>query len=126
MAARERVIGNAFELRDGGDGVRFAVRGANGVDAPAFAIRHGGIVHAYLNVCAHQQIELDWLPGVFFDADGRTLVCSLHGAQYEPDTGRCVAGPCVGRALVRVAIRVASGGAIVVVEQDQSLRECDG
>lgn len=115
MAARERVIGNVSGLHDGGDGVRFTVRAPRG-DTPAFAIRHRGAVHAYLNVCAHQQVELDWLPGAFFDADGETLVCSLHGAHYEPDSGRCVAGPCIGAALTRVPIHVRGDGAIVVVD----------
>jgi len=115
MAARERVIGNGSELHDGGDGVRFAVRGATG-ELPAFAIRHRGAVHAYLNVCAHQHVELDWLPGVFFDDGGETIVCSLHGARYEPDSGRCVAGPCVGAALTRVPVHVRSDGAILVVD----------
>jgi len=113
MAARERVIGNVDGLVDGGDGVRFTVRAAAG-DVPAFAVRHRGLVHAYLNVCAHQQVELDWIPGAFFDADGQTLVCSLHGAQYVPDTGHCVGGPCAGAALMRVPIRVRADGAIVI------------
>jgi len=113
MAAHERVIGNLADLHDGGDGVRFTVRSATG-ELPAFVVRHRGAVHAYLNVCAHQHVELDWLPGAFFDAGGQTLVCSLHGAHYEPDSGRCVAGPCVGAALTRVPIRVRADGAIVV------------
>jgi nitrite reductase/ring-hydroxylating ferredoxin subunit len=85
-------------------------------DVPAFAIRHRGIVHAYRNVCAHQQVELDWLPGAFFDAGGETLVCSLYGAHYRPDTGRCVGGPCGKGGLARVAIRVRDDGAIVVCD----------
>jgi nitrite reductase/ring-hydroxylating ferredoxin subunit len=125
MAHRERVIGNARELRDGGDGVRFVVRGAAG-ELPAFAIRHRGVIYAYLNVCAHQQAELDWLPGVFFDADGRTLVCSLHGANYDPDTGRCVAGPCIGATLTRVPITVEADGAIVVRESTSTHRDAHG
>jgi nitrite reductase/ring-hydroxylating ferredoxin subunit len=123
MAARERVIGRAADLVDGGEGLRFVVRGARG-DVPAFAIRHRGVVHAYLNVCAHQQVELDWLPGAFFDAGGERLVCSLHGAHYEPDSGRCVLGPCAGGALVRVPVRVRDDGAIVV--SDSSERDSNG
>ena len=115
MAARERVIGNAGELVDGGDGVRFTVRSASG-EVPAFAIRFRGVVHAYVNVCAHQQVELDWLPRAFFDIDGEKLVCALHGARYEPHSGRCASGACAGGALVRVPIRVRDDGAIVVHE----------
>ena len=70
----------------------------NGRAVEAFAIRHHGVVHAYVNACAHQAVELDWLPGAFFTADGLHLVCSLHGALYAPDTGRCTLIRCTSRA----------------------------
>jgi len=78
------------DLVDQGLGVRFDL----GPDQPAFAIRSDGIVHAYLNRCAHVPVELDWLPGRFFDDRGVYLVCATHGALYEPATGACVDGPC--------------------------------
>ena len=49
------------DLRDGEDGVRFTVR-RGGREVPAFAIRYGGTVYAYLNRCAHVAVELDWEP----------------------------------------------------------------
>jgi nitrite reductase/ring-hydroxylating ferredoxin subunit len=60
----------------------------------AFALRFEGRVVAYLNRCAHVPAEMDWKPGEFFDADRRWLLCSIHGATYEPADGRCVGGPC--------------------------------
>jgi nitrite reductase/ring-hydroxylating ferredoxin subunit len=114
MAAHERVIAAGAELVDGGPGIRFTIE-RNGRAVEAFAIRHRGAVRAYLNACAHQAVELDWMPGAFFTADGAHLVCSLHGALYEPDSGRCVAGPCRGAALVRIAVAERAGdGAIVI------------
>ena len=104
--------------------MRFTVRGAHGA-LPAFAIRHRGVVHAYLNVCAHQQVELDWLPGAFFDVDRETLVCALHGARYAPDTGRCVSGACTGGKLVRVPVVVRDDGAIVLNDHRSIAREED-
>ncbi len=92
----------ARELADGGDGVRFdwpdAARG--GAPLPAFAVRHHGRVFAYLNRCAHVPVELDWLPGKFFDDSGLYLICATHGATYEPASGRCVGGPCRGASLI--------------------------
>jgi nitrite reductase/ring-hydroxylating ferredoxin subunit len=76
---------------------------------PAFAIRCGREVHAYLNRCAHRLVELDWEPGQFFDAERRYLVCATHGALYEPASGTCVAGPCRGAALVAVPVRERDG-----------------
>jgi nitrite reductase/ring-hydroxylating ferredoxin subunit len=92
------------DLPDGGVGVRFTVRRPGGGARAAFAIRYQGQVHAYLNRCAHKLTELDWEAGQFFDADGRYLVCTTHGALYEPDTGVCVAGPCRGARLERIAV----------------------
>lgn len=63
----------------------------------AFALRFDGRVVAYINRCAHVPTELDWLPGEFLDAERQTIVCSIHGARYEPGSGRCLGGPC-GRA----------------------------
>jgi len=113
VAARERVIAAGVELVDGGKGVRFTVE-SGGRGLPAFAIRYEGRVHAYLNVCAHQELELDWLPAEFFDADGALLVCAAHGAVYEADTGRCAGGPCTGGGLVKLAVREREDGTVVV------------
>ena len=49
---------------------------------------------AYLNRCAHVPTEMDWQPGEFLDSDKRFIICSIHGATYEPRDGRCVGGPC--------------------------------
>ena len=73
---------------------------ATGRREPAFAVRFDGVVHAYLNRCAHVPVELDWVEGEFFDLSRLYLVCSTHGAAYLPESGRCVAGPCSGSGLV--------------------------
>lgn len=87
-------------LADGGRGVRFEVRVGDRT-VPAFVVRHGGVVRAYLNRCAHVAMELDWQPGAFFDAEARHLVCSTHGALYDPATGQCAGGACAGRGGLR-------------------------
>ena len=65
-----------------------------GAPARAFALRFEGRVVSYLNRCAHVPTEMDWQPGEFLDADRRFILCSIHGAAYEPTNGRCVGGPC--------------------------------
>lgn len=102
-------------LADGGDGVRFEVR-RGGVTASAFAIRCEGRVYAYVNRCAHVGVELDWQPGRFFDADGMVLLCSTHGALYDPTTGACLGGPCRGGGLAPVAVEEVDG-AVILKEQ---------
>ena len=86
------------ELRSGGLGHRFEIH-RDGVTYPAFVIRYREQVFGFVNRCAHRDLELDWSPGEFFDADSRYLICATHGALYEPQTGLCVAGPCKGQAL---------------------------
>ena len=66
----------------------------HGRPARAFVLRFEGRLHAYLNRCAHVPAEMDWQPGEFFDAEKRWIICSIHGATYEPANGRCVGGPC--------------------------------
>jgi nitrite reductase/ring-hydroxylating ferredoxin subunit len=68
----------------------------HGQPVPAFALRFEGQVVAYLNRCAHVPVEMDWQPGQFLDQDKRWIICSIHGAVYEPANGQCVSGPCRG------------------------------
>jgi nitrite reductase/ring-hydroxylating ferredoxin subunit len=115
VAAGERVICASGALVEGGTGFRFEVR-RGGEAVPAFAIRHEGTVRAYLNRCAHIAVELDWQPGQFFDADRNLLICSTHGAEYDPATGRCLGGPCRGAGLVPLAVEE-HGGQVVLKEE---------
>jgi len=59
-----------------------------------FVVRATGQLHAYLNRCPHTGTTLDWVPGRFFSADGKMLVCQTHGALFAPLGGACLHGPC--------------------------------
>jgi nitrite reductase/ring-hydroxylating ferredoxin subunit len=54
---------------------------------------------------------MDWQPGEFLDMDKRWILCSIHGATYEPRDGRCVAGPC-GRGKLRTVPVMEEGGQV--------------
>jgi nitrite reductase/ring-hydroxylating ferredoxin subunit len=75
----------------------------------AFALRFDGQVHAYVNRCAHVPTEMDWQEGQFLDMDKRFILCSVHGAAYEPSNGQCIAGPCVGARLKAIRVQEAGG-----------------
>lgn len=75
----------------------------------AFALRYDGEVVAYLNRCLHVPVEMDWQPGVFLDSEQRFILCSTHGASYEPLDGRCVGGPCGRGRLTAVEVREIDG-----------------
>ena len=62
--------------------------------ARAFVLRFDGRLVAYLNRCLHVPTEMDWQHGQFLDGDKEYILCSTHGAAYEPLTGRCAGGPC--------------------------------
>ena len=69
-------------------------------------VRRAGIVRAYVNRCPHARHPLDLKPDAFLSADGRQLVCSSHGARFDPLSGLCVAGPCIGEALRPIPVVV--------------------
>ena len=75
----------------------------------AFALRFDGEVRAYLNRCAHVPVEMDWQPGEFLDSEQRVILCSIHGAAYEPAGGRCVGGPCGRNRLIALRTEERAG-----------------
>jgi nitrite reductase/ring-hydroxylating ferredoxin subunit len=107
MAGFKRLICDSDSLIDGGEGVRFDFDTLNGRKS-AFAVRYRGEVYAYFNRCTHLPYELDWVPGNFFDSGRAVLICSVHGASYDPRTGLCVGGPCK-RGLERIAVHESDG-----------------
>lgn len=107
------------DLAERGPGLRFTFSW-DGLSTPAFAIRYDGTVYAYLNRCAHKQVELDWQEGQFFDGDRRYLICATHGALYEPASGACTSGPCRGGRLTVIRIHE-KDGAIWLGDQSASM-----
>jgi len=77
--------------------------------ARAFALRFEGKVVAYLNRCVHVPTELDWQPGEFLDSGKEFILCSIHGAAYEPRHGKCIGGPCGRGGLTPIAAEERDG-----------------
>lgn len=107
VSAQRELLCDSAALLDGGLAVDFSVLYRQEVQS-AFAVRFQGQVHAYLNRCAHVPIELDFQRNRFFDSSGLWLICSTHGAMYEPQTGQCCFGPC-RTGLIKVDISEADG-----------------
>jgi nitrite reductase/ring-hydroxylating ferredoxin subunit len=80
------------------------------------AVNYRGQVRAYVNQCAHIPLSLDVFENDFFDEACRYLVCAMHGALYEPDTGVCVSGPPLGAALDPIRVAVEEGQVVAYVE----------
>jgi nitrite reductase/ring-hydroxylating ferredoxin subunit len=112
MADAKRVICASAALAEAGLGVRFKLRPAD-ADEKGFVVRHDGLACAFVNRCPHQGTELDWQPGEFFEEAGLYLICATHGAMFEPQTGRCIAGPCQGECLEAVRVEESDGHVII-------------
>ena len=125
MAGDERLICPSEALPESGTGVRFALASWNG-EEKGFVVRHCGHARAYVNQCPHAGTELDWQPGEFFEESGLYLICSTHGALFEPKNGFCVAGPCRGATLQPLEIGERDGGVFLLddasEEEEQSAR----
>lgn len=112
----DKLICYSDDLVERGDGVRFEID-EDGNAAPAFAVRYGGEVRAYVNRCSHVSLELDFMPGRFFDLSGEYLICATHGALYDPSSGACAGGPCNGVGLEPLAVRERDGR-VELVDRD--------
>lgn len=74
-----------------------------------FAVRHGGELRVYRNRCPHLDVRLEYRKDRFLSADGQLIVCYAHGAQFLPDTGECIYGPCLGQTLEALDWRAVQG-----------------
>ncbi len=77
-----------------------------GISREAFLAWFDDQVVCYQNVCRHIPITLDYGDGRFFDSKGTHFICQTHGATYEPLTGKCIAGPCVGASLKKLDVEI--------------------
>lgn len=91
-----------------GEAVKFQFQ-RDGISHEGFALRIGDQIVAYENRCRHLPLSLDYGDGRFFTRDGAHLICQSHGALYEPLTGLCVRGPCVGASLRPLKVEFAKG-----------------
>ena len=74
-----------------------------------FIIRKENKVFGYVNICPHQGTPLDWKDDVFLTFKKDYISCATHGAMFKIETGECVRGPCLGRMLVPIKLRVEDG-----------------
>jgi len=101
---RRKLVAKVGELAHGAS-KKFKVRRGE-FDTEALLVNYQGNLFAYLNRCPHVGISLDSVDNQFFTVDRRYLMCSNYGAVFEPPTGECVWGPCVGAALQKLELEV--------------------
>lgn len=78
-------------------------------DLEAFLVNYQGNHFAFINRCPHTGIALDFVDNLFFSSDERYVMCATHGAVFEPPTGECIWGPCVGLSLQSCPMEISDG-----------------
>mgnify|MGYP001031665472 CR=1 FL=1 len=84
-------------------------------------VRRGEVLRAYVNHCPHAGFPLNWQPDQFLAPDAPLILCVMHGALFEIESGLCVSGPCAGRTLRTLPVRVERG--YVMLEEGVPLEE---
>lgn len=68
-------------------------------ETPAILVHDEDGFHAYVNVCTHEGGELALI--------GRDLQCCLHGARFNPRTGKALCGPApLDQRLTAIPLRI--------------------
>jgi nitrite reductase/ring-hydroxylating ferredoxin subunit len=102
-----RVICPLHELAD--PGAKGFTLGSGDWPLRGFVVRQGDCVRAYVNYCPHAGFPLNWTPDGFLAPEAPLILCAMHGALFDIETGFCVSGPCAGRQLRALPVSVAHG-----------------
>ncbi len=79
-----------------------------------FVVRMGRRVTAFVNSCPHVGAPLEAEPDHFLDLTGTEIICAMHGARFDPESGQCRWGPCRGKRLESYAVTLRNGRVIGV------------
>ncbi|NVJ23668.1 MULTISPECIES: Rieske (2Fe-2S) protein [Myxococcus] len=82
-----------------------------------FLVRRGAEVHGYVDRCPHAGLPLARVLDKYLTPDKQLIVCSWHGALFQPEDGKCVGGPCKGATLTSWPVKV-EAGMVVTAESD--------
>jgi nitrite reductase/ring-hydroxylating ferredoxin subunit len=106
----EAAAGRLCRLEEIGEGAaRGFVIGGGAERREVFVYREGERLFGYVNSCPHVGTPLDMAGDDFLTTDGSRFLCHTHGAQFRIEDGLCVAGPCQGKRLKPVGLRVVDG-----------------
>lgn len=76
-------------------------------------VRRNGELFAYINRCPHRGVRLEWQPDQFLDYEKQFIQCSTHGALFTIETGLCVAGPCLGKRMESIPVKIKAGRVLI-------------
>lgn len=105
-------------LQPGEAKVFYFRRGRNKIEG--FVLRTESRLSAFANVCPHWHVDLDLGTADFWDPENARILCKNHGALFNPESGVCERGPCVGVPLERFELAPEEAGAYVSVPDAES------
>ena len=71
-----------------------------------FVVRRGDEIIGYVDRCPHAGMPLAHELDEYLTPDGTLIQCDWHGALFEIEDGRCIAGPCKGAKLTAWPVAV--------------------
>jgi nitrite reductase/ring-hydroxylating ferredoxin subunit len=89
----------------------FVLKFDDGEEVEIFLVRRGDQAHAYVNQCPHEDMPLTGDDeDAFLNLDGSRILCAVHGATFNLETGAAVSGPALpDGCLMRVPVAVVNG-----------------
>jgi len=82
-----------------------------------FVVRQGETVYAYRNACPHvDDAPMAWRKDAYLDSERQHIRCSGHGALFEIENGLCIEGPCLGKSLKVLPVKVSQGDIYVLAD----------
>ena len=99
------------EMADPGSRAFIMQRGGENeeINEEIFVVREGDEAFAYVNICPHRFVPLNWKPHIFLNHDKTRILCVVHAATFDMRDGSCLGGPCPGQGLEQVALEVRDG-----------------
>lgn len=67
------------------------------------ALKHTNTLYIYRNQCPHQNKQLG--TEHCLDETASLIECQYHAAQFLPQNGRCISGPCQGLSLTAFTLK---------------------
>ena len=81
----------------------------DGEEEEIFVVRDGEEAFAYVNICPHRFLPLNWKPDIFLNFQKTRILCVVHAATFDLRDGACLGGPCPGQGLEASALRIDNG-----------------
>ena len=81
----------------------------DGEEEEIFVVRDGEEAYAYVNICPHRFLPLNWKPDIFLNFQKTRILCVVHAATFDLRDGACLGGPCPGQGLEAIPLRIDNG-----------------